>query len=180
VLVGIAEAVHFFDQALQNIAVLSVSTDSQALRLTQDPSKLLGILRWALGGRFLNAVFGAQSQSAHATALFLVGRERYIRIDPYLSKSIPLDGYKDATQLLARGVQAGRTYLNQITRDFLTAAPNLVLGSNQGSPGAVGSTFHDPTLFPLNCRQVPHISRGGYAVLYCDNSWVRHKRLNKT
>ncbi len=125
VLVGITEAVKYFGQPLENISVLSVSTGSQAFRLTYETSRSLGLIGWARRGRFLNAVFGAQSQSAHFAALFLLDDTRYLRVDPDLSGSIPLDGYKQATQLLERGAQEGRTHLNKIN-DFFLSSPRTM------------------------------------------------------
>ncbi len=121
VLVGITEAVRYFGQSLDNIAVLSVGTGSQAFRLSQREAKSRGILGWGNKARILNVVMDAQAKAAHNTATMLLRPEHYLRIDPDLAAPVPLDDYKAAESLIERGFQAGRTHKTKIERSFLSA-----------------------------------------------------------
>lgn len=123
VLVGITEAVKYFERSLDNITVLSIGTGARAVRLTHGQTKSRGALGWgwARGGPLLlNLVLAAQSQSAHGAATLMLPPDHYLRIDSDLTDPIPLDSYATAQQLIERGTQAGRTHLTKIEQTFLS------------------------------------------------------------
>lgn len=119
--VGIAEAVRYFGCSIDGVSVLSVGTGSEAFRLSYEEGGNLGVLGWVRKKRIINLVSGAQSQSAAALAVMLLGQARYMRINPDLPQSIALDDYKSARRLIERGAQAGRIHRMEINERFLSA-----------------------------------------------------------
>lgn len=120
IVVGISEAVRYFNRPLPAISALSVGTGAEAFRLPFTEGGNLGMLGWVRRKRIVNVVFGAQSQSAATIAAMLLGPERYTRVNADLPESIPLDNYQSAQVLIERGAQAGRIYRNQIHDLFLS------------------------------------------------------------
>lgn len=120
IMVGLTEAGCYFDRQFDDVLALSIGTGTQAFRLDRNRSAALGWIGWGRDKRIVNAVFDAQSQSAHWAAKLLLPPEQYIRIDADLSSSIPLDNYRAAQPLIERGAQAGRMHKTQVDRLFLT------------------------------------------------------------
>jgi patatin-like phospholipase/acyl hydrolase len=118
IVLGIAEAVRFFGQPLENISALSVGTGSKSFRLTHSEAASIGIIGWGRNARLLELVLEAQSKGAHNTACMLLKEEQYLRIDADLSTPIPLDDHKAALSLIERGAQAGRMNKAKIMRRF--------------------------------------------------------------
>lgn len=122
IMVGITEAVRYFDRDVGDIRALSVGTGTHAFRLDRKRSKSIGWIGWGREKRIVNAVFDAQSQSAHhAARLLLRLPDQYLRVDADLSDFIPLDNYQAALPLIERGRQAGRTHKNDVDRLFLSS-----------------------------------------------------------
>ena len=119
VLIGIAEAVKFFDTPLEKISVLSLRTGSRTIRLKHAEAEFFGIYQWAKNVRLLNLVMEAQSKGAHNTASMLLQDGNYTRLDADLSESIPLDNYEAAQALIERGKQSGRVNKMRIAKKFL-------------------------------------------------------------
>ncbi len=119
VLVGIAEAVKYFEQPLESLSILSIATGSSPMRLPYSQARAMGLIGWAHRGRIIDVVFQAQSQSADGIARMLLPPERYLRIDANCAAPIPLDKYGRAEPLLERGAQAGRKYMLEIQKRFL-------------------------------------------------------------
>jgi patatin-like phospholipase/acyl hydrolase len=120
VMIGVTEAVRYFDRQISDVLALSIGTGTQAFRLERRRSAALGWIGWGRDKRIVNAVFDAQSQSAHWAAKLLLPQEQYIRIDADLSTSIPLDDYHTALPLIERGAQAGRMHKTKVEQLFLT------------------------------------------------------------
>lgn len=120
IMVGLAEAVRYFDRQLDDVLALSVGTGTKAFRLERSRSVALGWIGWGRDKRIVNVVFDAQSQSAHESAKLMLPREQYIRIDANLSSPISLDDFSAALPLIERGAQAGRRYKNEVEQRFLT------------------------------------------------------------
>lgn len=129
IVVGITEAVKYFEQPLDNIAALSVGTGSLVPRLTHSQAKRRGLVQWGLNARLLSVVMDAQAQSAHYTACHLLADHHYLRVDAELNQPISLDSYSDAAPLIERGKQAGRKYKNQVAADFLAWPSRGVSGA---------------------------------------------------
>lgn len=119
VIIGIAEAVKYFNKPLGDISVLSLGTGSRTFRLTHSEAKSFGVIGWAKNVRILNLVMEAQSKGAHNTACMLLQSENYIRIDANLDQPIPLDDHKAARALIERGKQAGRMNTRKIETKFM-------------------------------------------------------------
>lgn len=120
VLVGVTEAIRYFDQPFSSIAVLSVGTGSRAFRLRHEQSRWLGVIGWARGLRLLNLLMAAQSQSAHHMAGLLLKPALYIRVDADLDVPIPLDDYPQAHHLIARGTASGMRQKVAVEQLFLS------------------------------------------------------------
>lgn len=129
IIVGLTEAVRYFNRQLEEVCALSVGTGTQAFRLDGHVSSGRGLLGWLQDKRIVNAVFDAQSQSAHYAAKLLLPAEQYLRVDADLSSAIPLDDYRAAVSLIERGAHAGRLHKNSIQQRFLTSPkPPTVVG----------------------------------------------------
>jgi patatin-like phospholipase/acyl hydrolase len=139
VLVGVTEAIRYFNQPLSNIAVLSVGTGSRAFRLRHEQSNRLGLLGWALGNKMLNVLFAAQSQSAHLTASLLLKPDNYIRVDADLTDPVPLDDYPRANHLIARGTAAGTRHKVAIESLFLSHPRAIIVPEQKPLDIQVGS-----------------------------------------
>lgn len=119
-MVGLTEAGRYFDRQFSDVLALSIGTGTQAFHLDRNRSTALGWIGWGRDKRIVNAVFDAQSQSAHWAAKLLLPTDQYVRIDADLSSSIPLDDYQAAQPLIERGAQAGRMNKTQVEQLFLT------------------------------------------------------------
>ncbi len=119
IVVGIAEAVKYFDQPLENIAALSVGTGTLVPRLSHEKARHRGLIGWGRDARILNVVMDAQAKAAHFTAGMLLQKGHYLRVDADLNERIDLDRYGSAQPLIERGHQAGRVYRNQVVSEFL-------------------------------------------------------------
>lgn len=119
ILIGIAEAVKFFDKPLGNISVLSIGTGSRTIRITHREAESSGIVKWAKNVRLLNLVMEAQSKGAHHTANMLLQEGNYMRIDADLNQPVPLDDYEAAQALIERGKQSGRINRKRIEKAYM-------------------------------------------------------------
>lgn len=119
IMVGLTEAIRYFDRSLADVLALSIGTGAQAFRLDRQQSIRLGLLGWFRDKRIVNAVFDAQSQSAHYAAKLLLHPDHYVRVDADLSSPVPLDDYRVALPLIERGSHAGRMHKNNIEQRFL-------------------------------------------------------------
>jgi patatin-like phospholipase/acyl hydrolase len=137
IVVGIAEAVRYFDQPLDHIAAVSIGTGCHAFRLSEKEARTWGLVGWGRRARILSLVMDAQARSAHHTAAMMLKRENYLRIDADLTTAMPLDEYQIARVLLERGAQAGRTYKTEIERKFLAwpSTTARVAAQTKSEPG---------------------------------------------
>lgn len=121
IMVGITEAVKYFDQPLTNIVALSVGTGSMVTRLPHAEAKKRGMFGWGWKARYISVSMDAQATAADQAACLMLGQDRYLRVDADLNRAIALDSYDEARPLIERGEHYGRQYLNRVRRDFLSA-----------------------------------------------------------
>lgn len=121
-LVGITEAMRYFQQPLEQISVLSIGTGTRTCRLPYAMSRAMGIIGWGWGGRIVSVVMDAQSAAVHNAAQLLLPRDNYLRLNVDLSESIALDNYKASVPLIERGRQEARIHARDIAAKFLTSA----------------------------------------------------------
>jgi uncharacterized protein len=122
-LVGVTEAVRYFGKGLQDISLLSIGTGRLSFRATYDDAHTWGKLGWIRSSRIIDLVFQAQAEAVHNSVKLLIDDgSRYLRIDVDLTQRIPLDDFQAAESLVERGVQEGRTHLNEIRDRFVFGA----------------------------------------------------------
>jgi hypothetical protein len=99
-----------------NIFMVSIGTGEPTYYAKPDPQED-GLLWW--GPRLFDVAGGAQSQGAHFQALYLMGEQRYIRIDFKMpSDPWPLDEVAVLPQLIHYGEQAAVDFYPRIRERF--------------------------------------------------------------
>lgn len=120
VLIGITEAIRYYEQSIENLQVLSVGTGTKAFSMDVSKGLNFGKIGWVREERIVNVVSDAQSQSAFYTAKLLLKPEQYHRVDATLPAAIPMDNYKRALPLIEMADQQGRLKKNEIENVFLS------------------------------------------------------------
>ena len=106
-LVGLIEAVSYYDRDLKEIALLSVGTTSATLRVeNHSRGERMGAVAW--GKRVLQLLQGSTSMASHKQVEVLLGPERYLRLDDELARQIKLDDVVGSLPLQERGQQCAR------------------------------------------------------------------------
>ncbi len=123
VIVGIVEAIHFLQQSLDEIHVLSIGTTKEILEFATRGRS--GIIGW--NEHVVNVMMAGQVTSAQAQAKLLLG-ERYHRIDALTQNGLYEfdDGRAvTATQLagLGRSVARSREHYDIVNKRFLDGVP---------------------------------------------------------
>lgn len=115
-MVGLVEAVRTFGRPLQDVAIFSVGTTTD---LIHRPSKLDGggLIAWRNDA--ISVVLAGQSVAAANHARLLLGRERFLRVDPPVpAKVLKLDGVTP-DQLRGRAEHVSRHICGDFEARFL-------------------------------------------------------------
>jgi patatin-like phospholipase/acyl hydrolase len=118
VLVGISEAVCYFDRDLRDVTVLSIGSGSHAVRIDRTNAERRGLVQWGWNAEVVSVVFAAQAQSAHNIARMLLTDQRYMRIDVEINRPVPMDRMPQATSLIERGANAARGARREVLNRF--------------------------------------------------------------
>jgi predicted acylesterase/phospholipase RssA len=101
-LVGITEAVRYYERDLTAIRLVSVGTTSKVLRVSSHQDALhIGLLGWAR--RSVALLQGTVSMASHYQASLLLPEGQYHRADSELAEQIALDDVDACRPLEARG-----------------------------------------------------------------------------
>jgi patatin-like phospholipase/acyl hydrolase len=112
-LVGITEAVRYFNRRLNDIRLLSIGTTSRVLRVrSHRDAARLGLIGWAR--QVTDLLQGTVSMSAHRQAELLLPDGHYLRIDDELAEAIRLDDVAASIPLEERGAAKARTTLPRV------------------------------------------------------------------
>jgi hypothetical protein len=117
-MVALVEATGTLEIAMENIRVLSIGTYNA---VTARPSRLDdgGKLSWARAGTVVDVLMYAQSIGANNQLRFLVGEERFLRIDPKVaSQDVTLDTPRKADELIARAAHYSRVHMPNVEHRF--------------------------------------------------------------
>jgi hypothetical protein len=135
-MVALVEALGYFGQSPKDVAILSIGTT----RAAETTSKLIfkgGLWTWRK--KALEFLMRGQSLMARNAAFHVLDNERFLRIDPEVSKDYPLDRMIDDLEGL--GYSEARNHINVIEKMFLEhiANPyNPVYKINNGGNNPIG------------------------------------------
>lgn len=116
-MVGITEAVRYYDRDLTEIRLLSVGTTSAVFRVRSHAEAAnLGLIGWAR--KMSGLLQGTVSMAADRQAQLLLPDGHYLRVDDELAERIPLDDVAACRPLQERGAQKARTTLQEIKELF--------------------------------------------------------------
>jgi patatin-like phospholipase/acyl hydrolase len=118
VLVGITEAMCFFNRDLGDVTVLSVGSGSHTKRIERGVAEKRGLVQWGWDGDIVSVVFAAQAQSGHNFARMLLTDQRYLRVDVEMNRPVAMDKMPDAMTLIERGAHAARSARTEVLRRF--------------------------------------------------------------
>jgi predicted acylesterase/phospholipase RssA len=119
-LVGITEAVRFFEQGLDEIRLLSVGTTSRVFRVKSHArASRMGAIGWAF--KALDLLQGTVSMASDRQASLLLPSGHYHRADSAVAEKIKLDSVNDCQPLQALGK-------NTATNETTTVKRVLALG----------------------------------------------------
>lgn len=114
-IVGITEAIHYFDRPLEQLRLLSVGTTSRVLRMASHRNaERLGIYGWMKES--LSLLQGSVSMASHRQAALLLGQEHYVRLDIEANNRVRLDDVQGCLPLVERGEQAAREGAERVRR----------------------------------------------------------------
>ncbi len=118
-MVGIIEALSTLEVPLHNISVLSVGTTNEV----SSRSKWLnngGIMAWAiLGKAALNVITRGQSIGVNNQARFLIGKEKFERLDPAVPYGeFALDGINKVDDLIGKAAHYSRHFIPTFEEKF--------------------------------------------------------------
>jgi patatin-like phospholipase/acyl hydrolase len=106
-LVGITEAIRYFDRQLRDIRLLSVGTTSRVFRIkSHRKAAKMGWVGWAR--KTLDLLQGTVSMAADRQAMHLLPQGQYLRIDNELAERVRLDNVEACRPLRERGAQEAR------------------------------------------------------------------------
>lgn len=116
-LVGIVEAVRYFDRELPEIQLLSIGTAGEPFRIkSHSAAKGMGAPAWAR--KVLSLFQGSVSVGTQFQASLLLSIGNYLRIDDEQSEAVALDAVANSGPLEERGQQAARLSKREIA-EFL-------------------------------------------------------------
>ncbi|MBI4169563.1 MAG: patatin-like phospholipase family protein [Acidobacteria bacterium] len=127
ILIGLAEAVRYFDRPLDRIRILSVGTGERAERIPHDRARRMGVWGWKT--LLYEHMLIAQARIAHEVARRLLSPGQYERVNVPLEHRYPIDDFEAARVLVEPGAQAARTRLSDLKHRFL-------FGLGDDGPGA--------------------------------------------
>ena len=124
---ALVEAVGTLGIGISSIRILSLGTYDA---VTSRPRRLDsgGKLAWARAGSVVDVLMRAQSIAVNNQVRFLLGEERFLRIDPkVVREDVALDTPRKADELIARAAHYSRVHMPDIQRRFCqqTATPYL-------------------------------------------------------
>jgi uncharacterized protein len=121
-MVGITEAVRYYERDLKDIRLLSVGTTSAVFRVKNHAEAVqLGLIGWAR--KMTDLLQGTVSMAADRQAQLLLPDRHYLRVDDELAEKIPLDDVEACRPLQERGAQKARTTLAQVKQLLELAEP---------------------------------------------------------
>ena len=113
--VGITEAVAYFDRSLEDIRMISVGTGESPAAWRGQRMKNWGTVRWARS--LFDLLVSAQGQAGRYTARLLLGDERMLRVDTPLPESLTsLDDPEIPETLIPMGAEAGQRSYDEFVR----------------------------------------------------------------
>ncbi|HMQ30201.1 MAG TPA: CBASS cGAMP-activated phospholipase [Chloroflexaceae bacterium] len=117
-MVALVEAHRFLDVPLEQIAMLSIGTsDAVSQRKLQLDEG--GILAWATGSAVVDVIMRGQSIGAANQATFLLGEERFERLNPAVAANeFSLDGVHKADDLIGKASHHSRIFAPTYQRKF--------------------------------------------------------------
>jgi patatin-like phospholipase/acyl hydrolase len=117
-MVALVEAYGVLNIPLNQIAILSVGT-SKAVTSRKANLNNGGILSWASSGAIVDVIMSGQSQGVINQAKFLLGEERFERLDPVVAPNeFSLDGIHKANDLIGRASHHSRIFVPQFQKKF--------------------------------------------------------------
>ena len=124
-MVGLVEAIGTLDAKMTDIKILSIGTydavNTRPARLDEG-----GKVSWGRGAAVVDVILRAQSIGVSNQVRFLLGTDRFLRIDPRVpGADISLDLPCQADDLISRAAHHSRIFMPEIERIFCgrTAAP---------------------------------------------------------
>jgi len=117
-MVAVVECVGTLGVEAGSIGMLSIGTYEA---VTSRPERLNsgGKLAWARGGSVVDVLIRAQSIAVNNQVRFLLGKERFLRIDPKVAREdVTLDTPQKADELIGRAAHHSRVHMPQIQRTF--------------------------------------------------------------
>jgi uncharacterized protein len=119
-MVALAEALGYLDNNQENISILNIGTTYTPLSC----SKFLnqgGLFSWSK--KAVEFMMHGQDISAQNQAFHILGKKRYLRINPVIAKKYSMD--KLYKELIGLGETEGRNRINEVNKMFLkhTAKP---------------------------------------------------------
>jgi patatin-like phospholipase/acyl hydrolase len=118
VMVALIEAHCVLNIPLEQIAILSIGTsDVVSQRSTNLDNG--GIFAWASGSAAVNVIMRGQSLSAANQARFLLGEERFERLNPKVTANeFSLDGFHKADDLIGKASHHSRVFMPTYQKKF--------------------------------------------------------------
>jgi patatin-like phospholipase/acyl hydrolase len=116
-LIGITEAVRYFDRSLQEIRLLSVGTTSHPFRVSNHAqAQRMGLVGWAL--KAVHLLQESSSLAGNYQARLLLGDQNYLRLNSEQAEKIKLDDAKQCAPLQEWGHDVGRLSIPRIADLF--------------------------------------------------------------
>ena len=114
-MVGIAEAIRYAQQDLRDLRLLSIGTTSTPLRVSShERAQRMGLRHWMSEG--LGLIQDSSSMAATNVARFMLGDDRYLRLDSESARRVPLDDAVQSRPLQEWGHDVGRKNVDAIGR----------------------------------------------------------------
>lgn len=114
-MVALAEALGYLNQSQGSIAMLSIGTTRQAI--TSMRKHITGGL-WTWRSKVLEFMMAGQSRAAENQCLHILGREKFLRINPIVGRRYALD--KMSRELEGIGKTEARNLVNELSSMFLS------------------------------------------------------------
>ena len=116
-LIGITEAIRYFDRPLQDIRLLSIGTTSRPFRIKDHTrAQKMGLLRWGL--KAVHLLQESSSLAGDYQAKLLLGESHYLRVNSQQAEAIKLDDAKQCAPLQEWGHSVGRLSIQKIAALF--------------------------------------------------------------
>lgn len=127
ILIGLAEAVRYFDRPVDRIRILSVGTGERAERIPHERARRMGVWEWKT--MLYEHMLIGQARIAHEIARRLLSPGQYERVNIPLEHRYAIDDFEAARVLVEPGARAARTRLRDLQRRFLFGPATM--GRNQ-------------------------------------------------